>query len=380
VLAGTVWYLLTCVQGPLQSVPALQKVTHFNNWTVGHSHIAVLGFSGYIALGAMWLIVPQLTGRRVYSGKLVFSQFWLITFGLTGFLAVLTIAGLIQGQAWYNGEVVVRVLPEIHPYMILRLAFGLSIISGAVVGLYNLLMTLGRGERFDPELDGDYFWASISIMVVMPALMFHPSPSDIWRPLTPAEEEGNQLYTVNGCSYCHSQFIRVTDWGHGAQRIAEAGDYVGRRPVILARSAPARTSLRKAENTRTIGTSRISPTRASPARSRSCRAGRFWARRRSASSSPTCSPRDSKGRIIASSGKGDGSRRPRRPITPARTRTSSGCTTMSRRSGGTCRTLTRHPTRRSFAARRCTRISASAATAPSATGKVPPQRTWTRRR
>jgi cbb3-type cytochrome c oxidase subunit I len=157
VLAGTIWYLLTCVQGPLQSLPSLQKVTHFNNWTIGHSHIAVLGFSGFIALGAMWLVVPQITHRRVYSGKLVFAQFWLILFGLTGFLAVLTIAGLIQGQAWYNGEVEVRVLPEIHPYMILRLAFGLSIISGAIIGLYNLLMTLYRGVPFDPALEEDYF-------------------------------------------------------------------------------------------------------------------------------------------------------------------------------------------------------------------------------
>ncbi len=77
------------------------------------------------------------------------------------------------------------------------------------------------------------FWVSISIMVVIPAVTFHPLPSEIWRPLTDVEQEGNLLYVRNGCSYCHSQFIRVTDWGHGAQRIAEAGDYVGRRPVIL---------------------------------------------------------------------------------------------------------------------------------------------------
>jgi cytochrome c oxidase cbb3-type subunit 1 len=157
VLAGTAWYLVTCIQGPLQSLPSLQKVTHFNNWTIGHSHIAVLGFSGFIALGALWLVVPQITGRRVYSRTLVYAQFWLITLGLTGFLFVLTIAGLIQGQAWHNGEVVVRVLPEIHPYMILRLGFGLSIVGGAVVGLYNLLMTLYRGPRFDPFLEEDYF-------------------------------------------------------------------------------------------------------------------------------------------------------------------------------------------------------------------------------
>jgi cytochrome c oxidase cbb3-type subunit 2 len=77
------------------------------------------------------------------------------------------------------------------------------------------------------------FLASISIMVFIPATMFHPTPSDIWRPLTSEEEEGNLLYVKNGCSYCHSQFIRVIDWDVGAQRIAEAGDYVGRNPVIL---------------------------------------------------------------------------------------------------------------------------------------------------
>jgi cbb3-type cytochrome oxidase subunit 1 len=38
VLAGTVWYLVTCVQGPLQSIPALQEVTHFNNWVIGRPH------------------------------------------------------------------------------------------------------------------------------------------------------------------------------------------------------------------------------------------------------------------------------------------------------------------------------------------------------
>jgi cbb3-type cytochrome c oxidase subunit II len=77
------------------------------------------------------------------------------------------------------------------------------------------------------------FWASISIMTLIPALSFHPVPSEIWRPLTGEEQEGNLLYVRNGCSYCHSQFIRVIDWGHGAQRIADAGDYYDRQPSIL---------------------------------------------------------------------------------------------------------------------------------------------------
>ena len=47
------------------------------------------------------------------------------------------------------------------------------------------------------------------------------------------EQAGHELYVANGCSYCHSQFIRTIDWGLGAERIAQAGDYVEQQPAIL---------------------------------------------------------------------------------------------------------------------------------------------------
>jgi len=152
VMTGTVWYLITCIQGPVQSLPSLQKVTHFNNWTVGHAHIAVFGFSGFIALGALWHILPLAAKRKVYSNNLVNLQFGLITFGLTGFFIVLTIAGLIQGSAWFNAEMLYRVLPQMSVYMGLRALLGIFIITGAFVGLYNVIMTLTRGEKFEPGL------------------------------------------------------------------------------------------------------------------------------------------------------------------------------------------------------------------------------------
>jgi cbb3-type cytochrome c oxidase subunit I len=150
IYAGAVWYLITCIQGPIQSLPSVQRYTHFNNWVIGHAHIAVLGFSGLIALGGLWYILPQVTGRRVYSMNLANLQFWLISVGLTGFFVVLTIAGLTQGGAWLNGETVYRALPLIAPYMGLRLASGILIIAGAYVGLYNVIMTLLRGEPIRP--------------------------------------------------------------------------------------------------------------------------------------------------------------------------------------------------------------------------------------
>ena len=145
-MVGSIWYAIVCVQGPLQSLPWIQRVTHFNNWVIGHAHIAVLGFTGFIALGGMYYVLPSVTGRRIYSQGLVNLQYWLVLIGLIGFFIVLTAAGLIQGQNWNNGETVYRVLPLMKPYMALRLAFGLPIIVAAFVGLYNVVMTLRYGK------------------------------------------------------------------------------------------------------------------------------------------------------------------------------------------------------------------------------------------
>lgn len=153
VITGIAWYLIVCIQGPFQSLPFVQVVTHFNNWTIGHSHIAVLGFAGFIALGGMWHVLPLITHRKIYSDNLINLQYGLVMFGLIGFFVVLTIAGLIQGSAWYNGEDEYRVLPTMAPYMAARVFSGVFIILGAFVGLYNLLMTIKRGERWEPARD-----------------------------------------------------------------------------------------------------------------------------------------------------------------------------------------------------------------------------------
>ena len=148
-LLGSIWYAIVCIQGPIQSLAWVQRVTHFNNWVIGHSHIAVLGFTGFIALGGMYYVLPYITGRRIYSEKLINVQYWLLLLGLLDFFIWLTAAGLIQGQVWLHGGTVYRSVPMLKPYMVLRLAGGLLIISGAFVGLYNVIMTLTRGERIE---------------------------------------------------------------------------------------------------------------------------------------------------------------------------------------------------------------------------------------
>ena len=77
------------------------------------------------------------------------------------------------------------------------------------------------------------FGAVIFVSVFLPGYTLGDRPSDMFRPRTPLEEEGRKIFIQNGCSYCHSQYIRYVDWDLGAERIAQTGDYVQDRPHQL---------------------------------------------------------------------------------------------------------------------------------------------------
>ncbi len=76
------------------------------------------------------------------------------------------------------------------------------------------------------------FWASAFIMVILPMQTMDVKPSEIWRPMTDREQSGFRIFVNNGCTYCHSLFVRVNDWQRASERITEAGDYVGQEPAL----------------------------------------------------------------------------------------------------------------------------------------------------
>ncbi len=142
VFTGTIMYFFVSMQGSMMALPQVQKVTHFNNWVVGHAHVGVLGFAGMIGLGGMYYVLPKITGRPLYSRLIADLQYWMVLIGVVGFTVVLTIAGLIQGNGWLNGETVYRMLPEIHMYYILRASVGVLVFSSAILGLYNVIRSI----------------------------------------------------------------------------------------------------------------------------------------------------------------------------------------------------------------------------------------------
>jgi cytochrome c oxidase cbb3-type subunit 2 len=74
----------------------------------------------------------------------------------------------------------------------------------------------------------------VFVVIVLPFVNTGKTePSEIFRQRTPVEAAGRSIYIANGCVYCHSQSIRTIDWGLGAERIAQAGDYVADYPILL---------------------------------------------------------------------------------------------------------------------------------------------------
>jgi len=76
--------------------------------------------------------------------------------------------------------------------------------------------------------------AVVVVVVLLP--YYHTNktqPSEILGSRSNLEDQGRKLYIANGCVYCHSQSIRSIDWGIGAERIAQAGDYVADQPILL---------------------------------------------------------------------------------------------------------------------------------------------------
>ncbi len=81
---------------------------------------------------------------------------------------------------------------------------------------------------------GMIIFTSVLTVAVLIAWITDPyKPSQIHRPRTALEEEGRKIYVSNGCTFCHTQFIRNIDWGIGAERVAHSGDYIHDQPHLL---------------------------------------------------------------------------------------------------------------------------------------------------
>jgi cytochrome c oxidase subunit 1 len=124
-------------------------VTHNTMWVPAHIHAIVVGGTTLALMGFAYALVPMLTQRRLWGGRLAAVQAYLYGFGLLLLVATQTWGGML-GIPRRVARVDVGADP--HSW---ELPMNLMGVAGAVAGLGGALfvvvmvMTLVRGERTD---------------------------------------------------------------------------------------------------------------------------------------------------------------------------------------------------------------------------------------
>lgn len=150
VMTGALWYLVTCLQGPFQATRGINWYIHFTQWVVGHAHTALLGTFSFFVIGAMYYGIQRLTGKRIYSVRLVKWHYWLLLFGFTLFFLSLTIAGLQQAAGWALGYPVAQWSLTLVPMWLVRSIGGTLMFLSSCLFAYNIYMTLSEQPISSP--------------------------------------------------------------------------------------------------------------------------------------------------------------------------------------------------------------------------------------
>lgn len=149
------FYGMSTFEGPVLSIKAVNSLSHYTDWTIGHVHSGVLGWNGMITFAAIYYLVPRLWKReRLFSLRMINWHFWLATLGIVLYASSMWVSGIMQGLMWreygLDGYLVnsfVETVEAMHPLFVIRATGGLLYLAGAVVMVYNVWMTMAGHVR-----------------------------------------------------------------------------------------------------------------------------------------------------------------------------------------------------------------------------------------
>ena len=62
------FYGMSTFEGPMMSIRAVNSLSHYTDWTIGHVHSGALGWNGMITFACLYFLTPRLWGRaQMYS-------------------------------------------------------------------------------------------------------------------------------------------------------------------------------------------------------------------------------------------------------------------------------------------------------------------------
>ena len=268
-------YGMATFEGPMLSLKNVNAIAHFSDWVIAHVHVGALAWNGFLTFGMVYWLIPKLFKTRLWSTKLANVHFWVGTLGIILYALPMYVAGFVQASMWkqFNPDGTLtygnflETVSEIIPMYWMRAIGGTMFIIGALIGVYNIIMTARAGRKVTDELaeaaplqkvtrkrtakEGYHTWlerrpvkltiyATIAILIggmvqIIPSLMvddYVPTITSV-KPYTPLELEGRDLYIRESCNACHSQMVRpfrseVERYGE----YAKAGEFVYDHPFL----------------------------------------------------------------------------------------------------------------------------------------------------
>jgi cytochrome c oxidase cbb3-type subunit I/II len=153
--AGVTFYGMCTFEGPLLSIRAVNYLSHYTDWTIGHVHSGTLGWNGFMAAGMFYFLAPRLWKTKLYSIALANMHFWIGLVGILLYVASMWASGITQGLMLNgtveNGTVLaypnfLETLNSIRPLMLTRAIGGTLYLVGWALLIFNIWKTVAGKE------------------------------------------------------------------------------------------------------------------------------------------------------------------------------------------------------------------------------------------
>jgi cytochrome c oxidase cbb3-type subunit 1 len=149
-VTAVAFYGMSTFEGPVMSIRAVNSLSHYTDWTIGHVHSGAMGWVGFVTFGAVYYLVPKLWNRTgLYSTRLVSWHFWVATLGIVFYITAMWVSGIMQGLMWraydelgFLQYAFVETVAAMHPFYVIRALGGVFYLTGALIMVYNLVMTV----------------------------------------------------------------------------------------------------------------------------------------------------------------------------------------------------------------------------------------------
>ena len=149
------FYGMSTFEGPMMSIRAVNSLSHYTDWTIGHVHSGALGWNGMITFAALYFLTPKLWGRaQMYSMSAINWHFWLATIGIILYAASLWVTGIMEGLMWRevdaNGFLVNSFADTVSaklPMYVVRGLGGVLYLAGGIIMAWNIYMTIRGGVK-----------------------------------------------------------------------------------------------------------------------------------------------------------------------------------------------------------------------------------------